>query len=180
MSRRTSSHVSVDDAQQRSSAAEEITSETESVRESGTETVWESDDSPEVSAADVQRRLREVQAELSEARRELESAAAKVEASLRSRAIDRALAAAGAVDLETASMLVESALSAGEAKDAGAAVTLVRRRKPFLFAGGGAGAMARHVDAAASLEDAAVAAKRVGDRRSLLAYLRLRRAAVAS
>jgi hypothetical protein len=75
--------------------------------------------------------------------------------------------------------------ASGDAAAIGAAVENVRRSRPALFKGNGAGrtgAMTARIDRPAArtpLEDAAHQAARSGDRMSLLQYLRLRRAASA-
>lgn len=130
-----------------------------------------------VEDAALRARLEDVEAALREARREVEEATSRAAAAERQSEVDRALAAAGAIDLETASLLVDAAIKTGEATDAPAAVALVRRRKPFLFASSATGGiMAPQVEAGSPLTDAAEEARRAGDRRSVLRYLRLRRA----
>ncbi len=100
----------------------------------------------------------------------------------RRREIDLALVESEAIDLETARLLTEAAVTAMEEPDVRLAVTDLRRRKPFLFrrerAYRGAPAMRARTedDGGAGLEEAAEAAMANGDRASLLAYLRMRRA----
>lgn len=123
---------------------------------------------------------------LTDARRELDSLRAALDSAERRRAVERALLEADAIDLETATLLTESAVaqksSAGAPTDAdiGAAVTDLRRRKPFLFARRAprTSTMAPsptnpNANTLALTRDQAAA----GDRSALLRYLKLRRSA---
>ena len=93
--------------------------------------------------------------------------------------VDRALADADAIDLESARLLTEVAL--GGESDIEGAVADLRRRKPFLFRSRGVRAGpapgGRAPQAAEGLIEAAEEAARTGDRRALLRYLDLRRGA---
>ncbi len=105
----------------------------------------------------------------------------------RQRAIDDALLAANAVDLEAARILAERLLAEMEQPHVETAVSDLQRRKPYLFQRSlvqrGIGAMAPRHDAeqAAShertLTQAASEAASTGKRADLLRYLRLRRSA---
>ena len=121
---------------------------------------------------------------------QLEQAHEALDASERRRTIDLALIEADAVDVETARLLTEIAVLQMDEPDVLLAVSELRERKPFLFrraraSGGpafgamgelGAGAALGRGGAAGGLEGAAEAALATGDRASLLAYLRMRRA----
>lgn len=122
----------------------------------------------------LEARLRESESQLAEARLALDSAE-------RRREIERQLAEAQAVDIETASLLTEVAIEQMDEPDIAVAVGELRRRKPFLFceakpARAGV-SMAAHVEqpAGAGLESLADEARVSGDRRVLLRYLRQRR-----
>lgn len=101
--------------------------------------------------------------------------------------IIRALAGAGAVDIDTAAPLVERMLPASEgAADIGAirsAIDELRRQRPAMFRTGGgsrAATMGARIERATKptvMEVAAAEAVRNGDRVSLLHYLRLKRRA---
>jgi len=132
------------------------------------------------AAEQLRARVDELEAELRRAR----AGAARIE---RLRQIDRALFEMNAVDIETASLLVERALG-DEALSGPALVSRVRaevgeltRSKPFLFkaetAGGEAMGAAHAEGDGGRLADSARLARDHGDRRELLRYLRLRRAA---
>lgn len=92
------------------------------------------------------------------------------------RRIETALQEAGAVDVETASLLVERAIAGVDEPDVEGAVSALRTGKGWLFASPSAvGAL--HAPAGEGSDDAALAARAAarGDRRALLRYLRLRR-----
>ena len=136
--------------------------------------------------ATLDERITALEAQLAQAHEALD-------ASERQRSIDLALIEADAVDVETARLLTEIAVMQMDEPDVLLAVTELKGRKPFLFrrerpAGGPAfGAMGAHGahpalgrgGSASALEDAAEAALAAGDRASLLAYLRMRRAGEA-
>jgi hypothetical protein len=87
------------------------------------------------------------------------------------------------VDVEVARLLTQAAVEAMEQPDVAAAIDELRRRKPYLFRQrrrpeASAMPARSHTAAGASrANDAAEAAAATGDRRDLLRYLRLRRAA---
>lgn len=104
--------------------------------------------------------------------------------------VHRALMGSGAVDVDAVALVVEAAMDNGASTDApgvSRVVDEVRRTRPALFKGAGAGAsrstaMTARVERAVTrtpLEEAAHRAARAGDRTSLLHYLRLRRAGTA-
>ena len=133
-------------------------------------------------AEQAEARVAELESEVSR----LESALAEAEAASSGaelkRRIDRELASARAIDLETAALLTEAAVAGLDDPDVAAAVAELRRRKPFLFGRGfGATAMGAIGDgggADGELADLAEQAKTTGDKRALLRYLRLRRGAI--
>jgi hypothetical protein len=120
-----------------------------------------------------------------ELERELAGAHEALDSVERRHAIDLALLEAEAVDLETARLLTELAVGRMASPDVGAAVSEVRRSKPFLFRAPAGRGTAREPGAAmgprgvvgavdragAAAEDAAAS----GDRVALLRYLRARR-----
>jgi len=143
-------------------------------------------------AEDAERRVEELESELSTARASLATAEGALEASERARAIDAALVASDAIDLDTARLLVEREMRTGDAADAESAVAAVRKAKPFLFGAGEAAhgapeeAFALSATGSASASGSAVGrplaamadeARSTGDRRLLLRYLRARRSA---
>ena len=108
------------------------------------------------------------------------------------REAERALTAAGAIDLDISTPLIVAAIAAAKidentdrAKAATKAVAELKARKPFLFAASAspriAGAMAPTPRASASTqptrEQLAEQARTTGDRGALLRYLKSRRAA---
>ena len=116
---------------------------------------------------------------IAELEQELTQAAADLRSERRRAALDRALAAAGALDLETARLLCEHQPDA----DVTEVVRELRRRKPFLFASPQGSARRQSAMSplapparAETLEDLAEQAKRSGDRGTLLRYLKTRRA----
>jgi len=133
----------------------------------------------EAKARELEESLEACRSESAELRESLASVEGR-------REMERALLDEQAVDLESALLLTEAAVAEMEEPDVRAAVAELRRRKPFLFAGGrgsAAGAMSGSAGAPGSerggeLAKAAVDARLSGDRRALLRYLRLRRQAV--
>jgi hypothetical protein len=131
-----------------------------------------------VKALAAEERLTSLDGKLAEANRLLEEARAALDSSEQRRAIERELAAQGAIDMELGSMLVESVLRSRPGMDVAGAVTEVRKRKPFLFRGRASGAMAASPPAgSAGLDRAAMDARQSGDRGAVLRYLRLKRGA---
>lgn len=129
----------------------------------------------------AERGFAEAQQQLAQLRDRLAEAQRSVAALERRQRIDALLIEEGAVDLDAARLLAERAADAMSEPDAAAAVAEVKRLKPYLFRRGDGiatafGAMApRMDDEATPTEQAAQRAAETGDRRDLLAYLRLRR-----
>lgn len=123
---------------------------------------------------ELESRVIELEGALAEARAAVASASRKAE-------IERALTAAGAIDLEITTPLVEQVVSGMDEPDVGKAVRDVRAGKSFLFrtaAGGGVKSEAMAGDSAVAgsgLDDLASDAKASGERGDLLRYLRARR-----
>lgn len=144
-------------------------------------------------AAEAEQELEEAQRRLAEVERELGAAKAMVQELELAQEIDAQLVRAQAVDVETARLLVQNQLGQMESPDVGRAVSEVRASKGFLFAtaDGMAGGVsvgrgtAHGLSASATsglsassahlIDQAAEEARRSGDRRALLRYLRIRR-----
>jgi hypothetical protein len=126
--------------------------------------------------------LRELEAKLVEVEKQLGETRAAVDAADRRRQIERELAQADAIDLESATLLTEAAVGAMSAPDVALAVKDLKKRKPFLFRVLSAGASRASAMAGAprgtsdDLGRAADEARTSGDRGALLRYLRLKRA----
>jgi hypothetical protein len=130
-------------------------------------------DQAEQAAAGLREQLAKSEAALEAAREALDAAE-------RRHAIDLRLLEAGTVDLESARLLTELAVSRMDDADVSAAVTELRRRKPFLFGRSRAGshggaAMAAATAGSDPIEQIAEEAIRTGDRAALMRYLRARR-----
>ncbi len=122
--------------------------------------------------------------EVEDLRRQLGDSRDRLETLERRTRLDAVLADAGADDLDAARTLAEAALASMETPDPRKAVDELRRRKPYLFHthAPAASVMGPRVDDPAhgpgtlpTVEHAAQQARATGDRRDLLAYLRLRR-----
>ncbi len=124
--------------------------------------------------------LRELEAKLVEVEKQLGETRAAVDAADRRRQIERELAQADAIDLESATLLTEAAVGAMSAPDVALAVKDLKKRKPFLFRGAGAPRASAMAGAPRGAPDdlgrAADEARTSGDRGALLRYLRLKRA----
>jgi len=97
--------------------------------------------------------------------------------------IDALLTDSDAIDLEAARLLTEISVSQMDEPDVIAAVSDLRRQKPYLFRHRPSlthSAMSPHIDAPSTQQAAAERAVATGDRRDLLDYLRLRRKQPAS
>jgi hypothetical protein len=95
----------------------------------------------------------------------------------RSHEIDLALLSSDAVDLEAARLLTESTLSQMDTPDVQKAVATLRERKPFLFRQRPQPrAMSAGLKTNPTLDEVAEHARTTGDRKSLLDYLRAKRA----
>lgn len=129
-------------------------------------------------ALSAEARLEEAFSKLGEVEKALDEARLALDRTELKHRIERELAEAEAIDLETASMLTEAAVSRMETPDVSAAVGELRRRKPWLFRPGwereGSMSATASGDGGAS-EALAEEAARTGDRRTLLRYLRSRR-----
>lgn len=113
--------------------------------------------------------------------RDLQAARDALANAQRDHAIERALIQAGALDLAAATALAQAAhagaLASGDAPDPARIVLDLRRAHPALFASPTPRATAlRHADPPDPVCDALDAARASGDRRTLLNYLRLKRA----
>ncbi len=142
---------------------------------------------------------RALEDELSKIRGELERAKVEAESARRTREIESAVAAAGAIDVEIASLLADAALKREPDKPLSVIIAELKRRKPSVFrpagdagagsgigggggggVGGGGGGGAMGASPREQPPDAALAglldeARRSGDRKALLRYLRARR-----
>lgn len=133
-------------------------------------------DQADQAAAGLREQLARSEAALAQAREALDAAE-------RRHAIDLRLLEEGTVDIESARLLTELAVSQMSERDVGAAISDLRKRKPFLFQRSRAGAHvgAAMTAAAAAAPDAidqiAEEALRTGDRAALMRYLRARRGA---
>ena len=149
-------------------------------------------------ALEAESKLTELESASQALRTQLDQAHAALAQEKQSRELDRALSSAGAIDPEVASLLLTNMLAsqplaqtnAGEptttnsppAPDINSLIQTLRTQKPFLFESAlpprpTPSAMSPAITASPtdSLHDLATQA-RTGDRRSLLAYLRARRA----
>ncbi|MEZ6242774.1 MAG: hypothetical protein R3B57_06995 [Phycisphaerales bacterium] len=137
---------------------------------------------------DDKKKVAELEARVAQLESELAAAHEALDASERRREIEQRLGEADAIDVETARLLTEAAVESMDAPDVALAVEDLRRRKPFLFAGGnGSVASARSATALSpagaftgetgreALRELAEDARASGDRRALLQYLRKRR-----
>lgn len=143
------------------------------------DTVIESDPTAPASAAPPEPDLAARIAELERDLRRAQQAARQAETRAH---IHRALAGAGAIDIDAVALVVEAALprDAGAHDAAGVAriVEEIRRTRPALFHAGarrGATMTARVERPRTGLEEAALHAARTGDRTALLHYLRMKR-----
>ncbi|MEO0511420.1 MAG: hypothetical protein AAF108_00790 [Planctomycetota bacterium] len=146
----------------------------------------ESDSAADTDAGDPPPRPRGLEEDLEEAREQIARLESDLSNLMARRDLEDRLRAAGAVDVEAASILVRALLEREAGSSDGAplsvesAVEELVRTRPFLFNGGGDGlgygsAMAGVTAAASDLDRVAERARATGDRRTLLRYLRLRR-----
>ncbi len=117
---------------------------------------------------------------LAQSESSLEQARHTIDAVELRRTIEHDLVEADAIDLETATILTQAALETMDEPDAAVAIQDLRRRKPFLFRSqsnrpSAMSALSRPGQGA--LDDVAESARRSGDRRELLRYLRMKRGA---
>ncbi len=138
-------------------------------------------------ALEAESKLAEAQAQVADFRAKLEQAQAALAKEQQARLIDRALAGAGAIDPEVASLMLDSMLATRPDTGTNIAPLIdeLRASKPFLFESAlpprtsptpSAMSPALSTTPSDSLADLAIKARTTGDRRSLLAYLRARRA----
>jgi len=128
----------------------------------------------------AEQRLTEMQSQLDEAQQRTQQAEQTVSALERRQRIDELLSEADAVDLDAARLLTEAAVQSMDEPDVAEAVDDLRRHKPYLFRSasedaGGLALAPRPDSVHDPLAQAAEQAQHSGDRRDLLAYLRLRR-----
>lgn len=128
----------------------------------------------------AEQQLEGLQAQLGEAQQRADQAEQTISALERRQRIDELLSEADAIDVEAARLLTEVAVSSMDEPDLAEAVDDLRRHKPYLFreADEGPGGLAlapREAGADDPVARAAEQAQHSGDRRDLLAYLRLRR-----
>jgi multidrug efflux pump subunit AcrA (membrane-fusion protein) len=129
----------------------------------------------------AEQQLQELSKKLAESKQELDAAREDLQSLERRQRIDQLLMESDAVDLEAARLLTEIAVQQMEEPDVQIAVSELRRRKPFLFrrtsSGAGSSMSPKPRGHGHTLDDAAGEAVTTGNRRDLLRYLRLRRAA---
>lgn len=129
-------------------------------------------------AMELEAQLSDAQQKLGEAQKAVEQAREALDSSERKRQIERQLTEADAMDMETALLLTEASVAQMKQPDVNAAVSELRRRKPWLFrarqAAAASSALGMHAPADPA-HDAAKEAAATGDRRALLRYLRARR-----
>jgi len=126
----------------------------------------------------AEQRLRDLESKFDEAQRALDQTREQLDAIERRRRIDQSLIESEAIDLEAARLLTEAAVEQMDEADVDAAVTELKRRKPYLFrrsVGTGGGMSPKPRRNGSSVDDAAETAAVSGNRRDLLRYLRLRR-----
>ncbi|MEM9294946.1 MAG: hypothetical protein AAGA57_04015 [Planctomycetota bacterium] len=130
---------------------------------------------------DAQTELAQLHSELEQARARLAESETAFQRLERRQQIDSALAQQGALDLEAGRLLTEAAIDQMEEPDLRIAVADLQRTRPWLFRQAHALADARAPEPDLPPQDpaanAALRAAETGDRRDLLAYLRLKRRA---
>ncbi|MBX3323967.1 MAG: hypothetical protein KF757_13375 [Phycisphaeraceae bacterium] len=131
-------------------------------------------------AVRAEARVEELEARVSEVESQLASAKAEASQAEQRRELELELTLAGAIDLETATLLAHQALDQMESPDVRAVIADLKRRKSFLFRPASpASAMSGHVASGGGdlLEDLASEARQSGNRTAVLKYLRARRGA---
>ena len=127
----------------------------------------------------AERSLAELAGRLAESEASLDQARHAIDAVEQHHQIERALEEAHALDLETATILTAAAIEGMDEPDVAAAVRDLQRRKPFLFRTSvGRPSVMSAADAPREdsvLGEVAETARRTGDRRELLRYLRMKR-----
>lgn len=124
-------------------------------------------DAPELT--ELQQRVQSLEGELAQANQTIVQLERRAQ-------IDALLRESEAIDLEAARLLTEVAVASMAEPDVQAAVSDLRRRRPYLFRNRGPGALAMSAQANDDpADDAGQRAAQTGSRRDLLRYLRLRR-----
>ncbi|MEO1235565.1 MAG: hypothetical protein AAFX76_02125 [Planctomycetota bacterium] len=129
-------------------------------------------------AQSAEQQLGELHDRFGQLQRQLDESRQTIVALERRQKIDALLTDSDAIDLEAARLLTEVSVSQMDEPDVDAAVSELRRQKPYLFrrrSPRSGSAMAPRVETPAEEELAAERAAASGDRRDLLDYLRLRR-----
>ncbi len=130
-------------------------------------------------AQTAEQQLGELRDRFTQLQAQLDSSQDTITSLERRQKIDALLTNSDAIDLEAARLLTEISVSQMDEPDVSAAVSDLRRQKPYLFRHRprvNDSAMAPRVDLpAAQASAAAERAAATGDRRDLLDYLRLRR-----
>jgi len=132
-------------------------------------------------ASDAQQQLRSLVETVQTLREQLDALRREAAGATIAHAVSEALRAGGVLDPAAARPLLEALLpSTPQPADIAAAIKLLRTRRPGLFRAAAASAMSARVETDQPADTAARAAhdaRATGSRRSLLEYLRLRRAA---
>ena len=130
-------------------------------------------------AQSAEGQIDQIKGALQDAKAELTQARRTIDGLERRQRIDQMLAESDTVDIEVARLLTEVAVEMMEEPDVRAAIDDLRRQKPYLFRRreSQTSAMTARPKKGGShpADDAAAHAATTGDRRDLLAYLRLRR-----
>lgn len=136
------------------------------------------DDALTRRAVAAESRAAELSTQLQQATRTLDETRDALARAERKRQIERHLTAHSVIDLEAATLLTEASFAGIDNPDLPRVIADLKRSKPYLFRAPGAqraGSMSSEVTPAPALDEAAHEARRTGDRRALLRYLRLRR-----
>ncbi len=131
-------------------------------------------------ALKAEEEVAQLQSELAQIKDTLAQARERLDTTQQQSLVQRELTAAGALDLESTTLLINRALESMPTPDVLAAVADLKQRKPMLFKqspppGPRISAMSGAVDAPDPLGALASQARDSGDRRLLMRYLRARR-----
>jgi hypothetical protein len=134
-------------------------------------------------AQSAEKRIEELAEQLADAKAEAKTTAEKLNSSQIEQELIRKLAAAGAVDMETAVMIAKARIEGETEVDMDGMIKQLRKDKQYLFSGTGgtvtakktAGAKERLEGGRTVLERAAKKAATTGSRTDLQEYLKLRR-----
>lgn len=131
-------------------------------------------------AQTAEQQLTDLRDRFTQMQSQLDSSQETITALERRQKIDALLSDSDAIDLEAARLLTEISVSQMDEPDVSAAVSDLRRQKPYLFRHRSApadSAMSPRIETPGhpTTHDAAERAAATGDRRDLLDYLRLRR-----